>query len=627
MKKYFVLLASGLLLLTLAACGEDTPTEPTHTHNYATTMTAPTCTEKGYTTYSCACGDSYTADEVAANGHTWVSPTCTVAQTCSVCQATEGEANGHTWADATCTEAKTCSICQATEGEANGHTWADATCTEAKTCSVCQVTEGTPNGHTWIDATCTVAKTCTTCGVTEGAALGHSWKEATCLAPRTCSACDKTEGELGAHQYQETARVKATITEDGSASYTCSLCGDSYQEVLYATGSIGLAYKRNNYGTYTVAGLGTCTDSHVIIPRYYEGVKVTAIDNKAFYECTTITEITIPDTIDKFGEQIFDNCSALHTVYCNTPYYSSNKFLNTSSIKKVVFGGQSMPDFVVNNCANIEEIVIEDSVTSVGRNALYFSGCSSLRSITIGNGVTGSIGYGAFSGCSSLESITIGNGVTSINGGAFDGCSSLRSITIGNGVTSIVSWTFDDCSNLESITIGNGVTCIEDLTFSEHSSLTSITIGNGVTSIGYGAFSHCSSLTSITIPDSVTRIGDYAFAVCKSLKSITIGNGVTSIGFHAFASCSGLTSITIPDSVYSIRNSAFSACSNLTSITIPDSVTSIGDMAFSDCSRLTDIHFGGTKDQWRAIDKGDYWNSRTGNYIVHCTDGDVSKED
>ena len=84
-----------------------------------------------------------------------------------------------------------------------------------------------------------------------------------------------------------------------------------------------------------------------------------------------------------------------------------------------------------------------------------------------------------------------------------------------------------------------------------------------------------------------------------------------------------MTSIVIPDSVTIIGDYAFYNCRSLTSITIPDSVTSIGDEAFWACRSLTDITYKGTKAQWKAIEKGYSWNYNTGNYTVHCTDGDI----
>ena len=219
---------------------------------------------------------------------------------------------------------------------------------------------------------------------------------------------------------------------------------------------------------------------------------------------------------------------------------------------------------------NIQIIVIEDGVTSIGRHA--FDGCSGLTSVTIPNSVT-SIEEDTFRGCSGLTSITIPNSVTSIGEGAFSGCSGLTSITIPNSVTSIGSSAFYGCSGLTSIKVENGNSkfdsrnncngIIETATNTLIKGFKNTIIPNSVTSIGSRAFWGCSGLTSITIPNSVTSIGDWAFAACLGLTSIIIPNSVTSIGDQAFEGCSGLTSITIPNSVTSLGGGAFYGCSGL----------------------------------------------------------------
>ncbi len=112
-------------------------------------------------------------------------------------------------------------------------------------------------------------------------------------------------------------------------------------------------------------------------------------------------------------------------------------------------------------------------------------------------------------------------------------------------------------------------------------------IPQGIEVIEEFAFSECTSLTSISIPNSVTSIGEDAFTKCSSLDSISIPDSVTSIGGGVFDSCPLLTNITIPDSVTSIGGWAFASCLSLTSLSIPDSVTSIGDWAFNNCPHLT----------------------------------------
>ena len=427
---------------------------------------------------------------------------------------------------------------------------------------------------------------------------------------------------------------------------------------------------------------------------------VTSIGNFAFSKCTELTSVTIGNSVTSIGYEAFYGCYRLVEVYNKSAlsitadsssngyvaYYAKNVYTNEGGSKLttdengyVIYTDGYEKILVSYRGTNIE-LILPSYITKIYKYAFY--GCSSLTSITIGNGVT-SIGNAAFYDCGSLTSITIGNSVTSIGGGAFVDCTGLTSITIPNSVTSIgdyafsgctglttVNWNatectsvssfaiFEGCSNLATVNIGDNVTTIPSSAFRNCTGLTSVTIPDSVTSIGYQAFQGCTGLTNITIGNSVTSIGNYAFVGCIGLTSIIVGEGntkyhsagnclietatktlilgcktsvipaegrVTSIGDYAFRDCTGLTSITIPDSVTSIGYTAFYNCSGLTSVTIPDSVTSIGDFAFYDCTGLTSITFNGTIKQWKAIRKGGNWNYNTGNYVVHCTDGDISK--
>ena len=197
--------------------------------------------------------------------------------------------------------------------------------------------------------------------------------------------------------------------------------------------------------------------------------------------------------------------------------------------------------------------------------------------------------------------------VTSIGENAFSGCSSLTSINIPDGVTSIGGYAFYGCSSLTSITLPDGVTSIGNSAFFGCSSLTSITLPDGVTSINSYAFYNCSNLSSINIPDGVKYIDNNAFMYCSSLTSINIPNSVKSIGSSAFSGCSSLTSINIPNSITSISGSVFFCCTSLTSISIPDGVTSIGDNAFYNCYSLTTIHFASITPRFSYVNN---WSDR-----------------
>ena len=171
---------------------------------------------------------------------------------------------------------------------------------------------------------------------------------------------------------------------------------------------------------------------------------------------------------------------------------------------------------------------------------------------------------------------------------------------------------------------GYGVTQINDNVFKD-SSLKSIVIPDSVTSIGEYTFYNCTQLESVTFSNALVSIGKYAFAFCTKLESITLSNTLVSIGEYAFARCESLTSVEIPDSVNEIGTMAFNNCLSMTNVIISSSATRIGERAFSNSTSLEKIVFGGTKEQWNNMTKGEGWNNNTGSYTVYCTDGNISK--
>ena len=245
----------------------------------------------------------------------------------------------------------------------------------------------------------------------------------------------------------------------------------------------------NNKETY----VGDITIPSSIV---YNGTNypVTSIGYYAFMLCSSLTSVTIPNSVTSIGGSAFHSCTSLESVSIEG--------------SDVTFG-----DAVFNGCTKL---------TSPIYTATHF----------------------VYMPKSSEGAYTIPNGITTICGSAFSGCSSLTSVTIPNSVTSIGYEAFYNCSSLTSVTIPNSVTSIGSSTFSGCSSLASVTIPNSVTSIGWSAFSGCSSLASVTIPSSVERIEDYAFHYCTNLSDITFGyNSWVAFGVDAFDGCTNLKRI------------------------------------------------------------------------------------
>ena len=299
------------------------------------------------------------------------------------------------------------------------------------------------------------------------------------------------------------------------------------------------AYEASDWAQYVGEFVEVCTDYMIITYTSTDGNIVIPSQSHVFGANIVSNEykdgqgvITFDALLKSIGDYAFRECSSLSSI----------------TIPNSV---TSIGDYAFWDCSSLTSITIPNSVTSIGKWA--FAGCSSLTSITIPNSVT-SIRDAVFYYCSSLSSITIPNSVTSIGHSAFNECSSLTSITIPNSVTSIGKWAFGYCSSLTSMLVEEG-----NVTYDSRENCNAI-IETATNTLVVGC-------KNTTIPNSVTSIGDYAFYECTSLASITIPNSVTSIGDGAFRACSSLTSITIPNSVTSIGRVAFGYCSSLTSVT------------------------------------------------------------
>ena len=383
--------------------------EEAHTHSYSAVTTHPTCTDDGFVTYTCDCGDRYTEEGEKALGHEYVlnvkEPDCTAGgyttYTCEKCADSyvddETPALGHSYSyvvtPPTCTEGgyttKTCKRCQdesiANPTDAKGHSYedevtdpdcenggytthtckecgdvyidtntnakghtpgAEATCTEAQTCTVCGKTLAEAKGHTpGAEATCTEAQTCTVCGDVVLPSLGHAPKSGEYC--HLSSVCDRCGLTL--------EKINHNFTDATCQSEkTCTKCG-------FKEGGIG------DHSYVSTVTPPTCTEdgytTHVcsVCNDTYVDTTVLKLGHK---EGAPVTENVKDATCEKDGSyDVVVYCTVCKTVVSKTTVTEDKLGHSYGNDGKCENCGENHPDlvtitYVLNGGVNDEENVL-----------------------------------------------------------------------------------------------------------------------------------------------------------------------------------------------------------------------------------------------------------------------------
>jgi len=254
-----------------------------------------------------------------------------------------------------------------------------------------------------------------------------------------------------------------------------------------------------NDGEVTITKyIGNETD--VDIPSEIEGFPVTAIGEKAFFECTILESVSIPDSVNSIGKYAFYMCNKL------------------------------------------EQVTLSNSIEVISVGSFKY--CRALRNINIPENLKDIKGE-SFTDCINLQSITIPASVKSISGGAFDG-SKISKLYISD----LEAWLSVDLGYDSPMYASDAVYINGELA-------ETIVIPDSITEIKPYAFYGCKTIENVTIPGSIESIKGNTFAGCNSLKNVIISEGVKSIGANAFGSSETCFNVVLPSSIENLGFGAF----------------------------------------------------------------------
>ena len=296
---------------------------------------------------------------------------------------------------------------------------------------------------------------------------------------------------------------------------------------------------------------------------------ITYIGSSAFENCTSLVTVLIPDTVTRMDSYVFSNCTNL-TIRCEATSRPEGWGTYWNYSKLPVIWGYGVASQGLTYTRNSDGKSY--TVSSIGK-------CTDVEifipSVYSGLPVT-AIGKDAFYRCKNIISVSIPDSVTSIGEGAFCACESLVNVTIPNSITTIGATAFYSCYKLAHVEYDNGYYIGNDenpymvLLTVKSTDITSFNIHPDTKFLYYDAFGECEMLTSIEIPEGVIEIGSHAFNYCTNLTDITIASTVTNIRDFAFRNCTSLTTITIPEGVTIIDVAAFYGCTSLVNIYVSD---------------------------------------------------------
>ena len=381
------------------------------------------------------------------------------------------------------------------------------------------------------------------------------------LLPATALAADPTTSS----SCGENLTWTLTKNEDGT-TYTLTISGTGEMEDYTVGGApwhvaLGAAANRKQITEIVLPNGLTHIGNNAFLQAAVTKVEipntVVSIGTNAFWKCNTI-ETTLPASVRELGATAFYGTFVVN-VDANNPYlcseengkvlYSKDK-TTLYQVSQDCAGDFTIPstvttinDFAMNGCANVTgELVIPDSVQTIGRSAFEGTGFTSLN---LGNSVK-EIGVSAFYKCAAMTGdLVIPTSVMTIGANAFIGTGFDGKLDFQAQIEEFPAAIFQGL-NFTSVSFSGSVKSIGDRAFENCKQLATVTFGQGLETVGQYAFYNSGLSGALTFPDSLKKIDTYAFAKCPHITEITLPEGNATIEYGAFTGDTGVQKIKIP---------------------------------------------------------------------------------
>jgi len=427
------------------------------------------------------------------------------------------------------------------------------------------------------------------------------------------------------------------ITSDSTVEVTYPETGNYYNspDAIKPAGGLLIpeTVTTSNGDTYTVTGIGKrafygCSLlTTVDIPN-----TVTYIGSEAFISCSKLQSVSIPTSVTRIDEKAFNGCSKLSYNEDDGALYLGNG--ENPYLWLIKAKSKTITSCVINSnckciyreafryCNNLTTVSIPNSVRKIDKNAFsdcenleytLYKGCKyignddnpyyalwqvdrNIQTITFKNDCRIICGY-AFANCENLTEIEIPESIVSLSDGAFYNCNKLAEVIIPSTVECIGNAAFEQCVSLTSINIeSNADFSKAELHFLNDNIVYSVLNKKSVEVIGKNSDYSGDVVIPVSViagnTFSVTSIGNEAFKECNNITALIISESVKSIGIGSFYGCNSLKSLTIGENVKSIGDYAFYGCKGLNRVIIPNSVTRIGANSFDGCNGLETLTIG-----------------------------------